>query len=289
MRKILLVAYKVVKSVLGGYGIGRFYPIRIIHNFALKYIKSNFVIIQGHKMFLDAKDSLNLSIYESYEEYETEFVKKEVKKGDVVLDIGANIGYYTLIFAKLVGESGKVFAFEPDPTNFNLLRRNVRNNGYNNVVLINKAVSEKSEKLKLFLSEDNLADHRIYDSQDGRKFIEIGSVRLDDYFKDYSGEINFIKMDIEGAEYGAVQGMPDLIKKSRKIKVISEFWPFGLKKFGVEPVEYLNRLLKYDFEIHNLNEKKKGLGLADAKELLKVYTVEKENHTNLLCIKKEEA
>ena len=287
MKKILLVIYKAVKAVFGGHGIGRIYLIRIINNAVLKHIKSNFVVVRGHKMFLDSKDSLNLSLYGVYEEFETELIEKEVKKEDSVLDIGANIGYYTLIFAKLVGEHGKVFAFEPDPTNFELLRRNIEENGYKNVVLINKAVSDKSERLKLFLSEDNLADHRIYDSQDGRKFIEIESIRLDDYFKGYSGKIDFIKMDIEGTEYGAVRGMGTLFKKTKGLIIISEFWPFGLKRSGVEPVEYLNTLREYGFHLYELNEKEKKLNSVDIAKLLKAYTVGKENHANLLCTEKE--
>lgn len=284
MKKILLAVYKAVKFVLGGHGMGKFYPIKVIHNFVLKHVRSDFVIVQGHKMFLDSKDSLNLSIHGSHEEYETRLIREQIRKGDVVLDVGANIGYYTLIFAELVGESGKVFAFEPDPTNFNLLKQNVENNGYKNVVLINKAVSAQNGRLKLFLSEDNLADHRIYDSQDGRKFIEIESVRLDDYLKDYSGKIDFIKMDIEGSEYGAAQGMSGLLKKSENVKIISEFWPFGLQRSGVEPVEYLNVLLKYGFTLYELNEKSKELDSVDVAKLLKTYTVGKENHTNLLCV-----
>ena len=106
-------------------------------------------------MFLDSNDSLRLSINGTYSEYETDVMKKIVKKGDVDLDLGANIGYYTLIFAKIVGKNGKVFAFEPDLTNFTLLKKNVEINGYKNVVLINKAVSDKTGKLKLFLNERN--------------------------------------------------------------------------------------------------------------------------------------
>ena len=122
-KKILLGIYRVAKCILGGYGIGRFYPIRVFHKFALKKMKSNFAIVQGHKMFLDSEDSLNLSINGIYEENETALIKKEIEQGNIVLDIGANIGYYTLIVAKLVGKNGKVFAFEPDPTNFALLKK----------------------------------------------------------------------------------------------------------------------------------------------------------------------
>lgn len=285
MKKILLTTYKTAQFVLGGHGIGRFYPIRIVKDFVLKRIKSNFAIVQGHKMFLDSRDSLNLSICGIYEEYETEFVIKEIKAGDVVLDIGANIGYYTLIFSKLVGEHGKVFAFEPDPANFVLLRRNVEENGYKNVVLINKAVSDRNGKIKLFLSENNLADHRIYDSHDGRRFVEVESIKLDDYFEKNGIKINFIKMDIEGAEYGAVQGMASLLKETKNLKMISEFWPFGLKNAGVEPQKYLRTLGANGFKIYELNEKQKTTKCVDMARILKTYSVEKQNHTNLFCVK----
>jgi len=202
MRKMLLAMYKKGIKILSGHGIENFYSVKVAHNFVISHLKSTFAEVDGHKMFLDSKDSLNLSINGVYEPFETELVKKEIKKGDVVLDIGANIGYYTLIYAKLVGEEGKVFAFEPDPDNFALLKKNVEINGYRNVILAQKAVSNKTGKIRLYLSEVNKGDHRIYDSHDGRKSIEIETIRLDDYFKNYNVRIDFIKMDVQGAEGG---------------------------------------------------------------------------------------
>ena len=78
-------------------------------------------------------------------------IKQEVKEGNNVIDIGANIGYFTLLFAKLVGPNGKVFAFEPDPTNFSILKKNIEENNYDNVILSQKAISDKTETTKLFL------------------------------------------------------------------------------------------------------------------------------------------
>lgn len=215
MYKVILSIFRKGVKVLSGHGIGKFYPVKVVFHFLSSRLKDTNGIaeVQGHKMFLDSKDTLALSLWGVYEPLETELVKKEVKKGDVVLDIGANIGYYTLIAAKLVGENGKVFAFEPDPTNFAILKKNVELNGYKNVVLVQKAASNKTGKLKLYLSEDNSADHKIYDSHEGRQSTEIEATRLDDYFKNYNGEINLIKMDIEGAEGGAIQGMSSLLQK----------------------------------------------------------------------------
>jgi FkbM family methyltransferase len=288
MRETLLSIYKKIVKLISGHKIKKFYLVKVIHSFLLRFfvepLKSNFVEVNGQKMFLDEKDSLSLSIWGIFEEFETKIVKEKIKKGDVVLDIGANIGYYTLIFAKLVGEKGKVFAFEPDPTNFSILKKNIEINGYKNVVLAQKAISDKNGKIKLYICEDNRGDHRIYDSHNNRQSIEIEAIRLDDYFKDYNGNINFIKMDIQGAEGGATQGMSNILQKNN-LKVISEFWPMGLKKFGIDPEEYLKLLTSSGFRIYEVDEQRKEVIMTDIQKLLKMYSPEKDEHTNLLLIK----
>ena len=67
--------------------------------------------------------------------------------------------------------------------------------------------------------------------------------------------------------------------------MISEFWPIGLKRFGIEPSEYLNLLLKHGFTLHEVNEEDREIKLADVGELLKAYTPESETYTNLLCVR----
>ncbi|MFQ5574888.1 MAG: FkbM family methyltransferase [Terriglobia bacterium] len=171
-------------------------------------------------MYLDSKDSLRLSLNGIYEPLETELVQKEVVEGNVVLDLGAHIGYYTLIFARLVGSQGKVFAFEPGPDNFALLEKNVQVNRYRNVTLVQRAVSEAAGRVRLYLNEGNTADHRMYDSRDGRKHIEVETVRVDDYFAEYEGKIDFIKMDIQGAEGAALSGMVRLIEGVGRTKAL---------------------------------------------------------------------
>jgi len=290
MRKILLSLYKKGKNgvkILFGHGIGEFYPVKVINSFTISHLKSSFAEVQGHKMFLDSIDTLGLSINGIYEPLETELVKKEVKKGDVVLDIGANIGYYTLIFAKLVGEEGKVFAFEPEPTNFALLKKNVEINGYKNVILVQKAVSNKTGKLKLYLCEDNLGDHRIYDPHDGRKSVGIEAIRLDDYFEGRDLKIDFIKMDIQGAEGGAIQGMLNLLRKNKTVKIVTEFWPGGLKRFGTDANEYLKLLTELGFKLYEINEQKEKKPV-NIPKLLERYTPEKEDFINLLCIREND-
>jgi len=181
-----------------------------------------------------------------------------------------------------VGKEGKVFAFEPEPTNFSLLAKNVEINGYKNVVLIKKAVSNKTGKIKLYISEIGSKDHKIYDLNSGRHFIEIESIRLDDYFKDYDGKIDLIKMDIQGAEPSAIQGMAGLLNKNKDVKIITEFAPSLIKKSGAKPEEYLKALMEHGFKLYDINE---GFRLTNISELLEAYASEAGKITDLLCIR----
>lgn len=282
---MLLSIYKKVGKRLYGTGIGRFRLVRAVNKLIIAHVK--FTYVDGHKMFLHPQDSLCLAINEVYEPFETELVKKEIKEGDVVLDIGANIGYYTLIFARLVGEKGKVYAFEPDPDNFALLKKNVEINGYRNVVLVQRAVSNKTGKIKLYLAELS-GGHRIYDSHDNRKSIEIESIRLDDYFNNYNGRIDFIKMDIEGAEGYAIQGMPLLLQKNKKVKIVTEFYPAAIKESGLEPEGFPQMFIKRGFKVYHINEYEGKVEALDTIKLLEICSRGRISNwwsTNLLCIK----
>lgn len=284
LKKTIFSFYKIINKVLSGYGLRKFYFIKHIDRLLLGVLNPKIVEVEGHKIFLDLEDSLRLSLNSGYEPFQTKLIKDLVKEGDVILDIGANIGYYTLLFAKLVGIKGKVIAFEPSPENFNLLSRNIFINGYKNVVLVNKAVSNYVGKIKLYLSKDNKADDRIYNSGDGRDSIEVESITLDNYLNGDMGKIDLIKVDVQGAEGGVVQGMQSLLSKN-KVKLITEFWPFGLKKFGISAKEYIELLFAHGFKLYEIKTKSQAVNLIDSTKLLELYKADnREDVTNLLCL-----
>ena len=140
-----------------GTGLGRFRLLFRLYTLLYQRLAPKGIIlleVQGHRMYVDGQDvgvAPILVVKGVYEEGVTRVFKNEIKPGAVVLDIGANIGYHTLTAARLVGQDGKVFAFEPEPSNFDLLVRNVKINGYSKVIPVQKARSSKRGRARLFL------------------------------------------------------------------------------------------------------------------------------------------
>jgi FkbM family methyltransferase len=181
---------------------------------------------------------------------EIALLHKHIKKGDVVLDIGANIGFYTKILAGLVGETGKVYAFEPDKTNFSYLQKNAA--GLKNVILMNKAVSDKTGTITLYQSDLLNVDHKTYATNDYTSTTEIECVAIDDIIPEH--KVDFIKIDIQGYEYFAFKGMQQIFEKNANLKIITELYPYGLNNSGIQVNEFVSFLRNSEFYIYKLLE-----------------------------------
>lgn len=278
--------YRKIAGALKGTGIGRFHALRKLDAFLVSRLSQHQIVIHGHQMILDDADSLRLSVNHEFEPCETRLFDEQLQEGDVVLDVGANIGYYTLLAARKVGAKGRVYAFEPDPTNFSLLRRNVELNGYSNVTLVNQAVGETSGYLKLYLSDVNAGDHRTYESAGNRRAITIPCTSIDDYFKGQERKLDFIKMDIQGFECRALRGMRDTLESCGDLKLTAEFWPYGLVRAGDSPRELIRLLELNRFKLYDIDERTGSVGPVDVAKLLASYDHNTENFTNLFCVRR---
>lgn len=260
---------------------------RKIKDFLYKKIEApEFTTVMGHKMYLAPHGpiSLELATKGIWEESETELIKKIVSDGDVVLDLGANIGYYTMIFAKLIGPKGKVFAFEPEPNNFELLKKNLTINGYQNSTIEDAAVSDENGEIKLYLSEGRATNHRTFHSKSvSKNFVVVKKVKLDDYFKNnpIRKRISFVKMDVEGSELDALKGMTSILNENKNIKILIEFAPQNIREFGAQPSDLLKILRNHGFSLYEVNSENKNLELVNDEDLLKLQNVV----INLLCKK----
>jgi FkbM family methyltransferase len=233
-------------------------------------------------MYLDASDSLFLSVAGRYERRITELVQQIIQPGDTVIDIGAHIGYYTLIFARCVGPTGHVYAFEPDPGNFEILQKNVSLNGYSNVTLEQRAVSDRSGTVELHRSSRNTGDHRLYDSGDSREMVRVATTSLDERFDVLSADL--IKMDIQGAEGLALEGMKGLLRRSGSVKMITEFCPYVLRLAGTDPQAYLQELVEAGFRLNLIGGSGRAVQPIAVEELIQLCSSKAETWSaDLLC------
>lgn len=174
-------------------------------------------------------------------------IKNKLKPGTVAIDIGANIGFYTMLLSQLVGPKGKVFAFEPEEENYKHLRDKVKNIG--NIVLEKTALGESSGEISLYKSSLLNVDHQTYDTGESRNLETVKCIALDDYL--HSGtKVDLIKIDIQGYDYFALRGMMELVKRSDNLTLVGEVWPYGLKKSGSSAKEYMSLLKSLGFNVY---------------------------------------
>jgi len=296
MKKVLLSFLKRVSKILSGKGLAKIPGVMTLYYFIYKIAKpKNVVLINvlGNKMYVNCKDlgvTSDLLVKGYYEEHETKIFKELVKAGMNIIDIGANIGYYTLIAAKLVGESGRVYAFEPDLTNYELLVKNIKINGYANVFPFQKAVSNKNGKAKFFIAEDSFGNHSFSKSNisEKAKFTEVRTIALDDFFENTikDTKIDFIKMDIQGAEGLAIEGMKNILRNNN-VKIFMEFWLKGLKNCGTDPMKLLKDLQECGFRIRMIGKEEHQPEIMEISEIIELsQDAEKRKKTINLLLEK---
>ncbi|MFC1943356.1 FkbM family methyltransferase [Chloroflexota bacterium] len=239
--------------------------------------------VQRNKMYLVPTASgveLSLFLYGDYEKDQTRVFHEVVKRGMTVVDLGAHIGYYTLIAAELVGPEGKVFAFEPDPENFSLLQRNVDVSGYKNVALVQKAVSGKTGIAKLYLDSESWG-HSLSSTEISKESISVSVTSLDEFFSE-EVRIDIIKIDIEGAEGGAVEGMERILSKGDVKSIFLSSHLRELESEGSSLKEIVDKLTGFGFRFYEISNS----GMREA-DFLEVHYLASKREASpvLLCLR----
>jgi len=162
--------------------------------------------LEGYRMKVDWTKHRSFG-YGTWEHEVVSVISEKVKPGMVALDIGAQSGFYSLMLSKLVGPKGRVIAFEPLPANFRMLEENVALNGATNIQTQHQAVGEHSGEgdMEVPDPEDSLVAGPIMAS-DPRGTMRVPTVSLDDFFLEHGTRVDFIKMDVEGAEGEVLRG-----------------------------------------------------------------------------------
>jgi len=203
----------------------------------------------GQRIETDSVDSLGLRHNRGqYETHETDLCRRLVKPGDRVLDVGANIGYFSLLLGALVCPDGCVVAIEPDPDNYYLLQRNIAMNDLSNTVLAHQlAFGSSSYKGQLFQAIAGNGQHRLFASVCCcDKMTEVDVVAGDTLGL---APLDFVKIDIEGYEPTALRGLAETIMVSPDLKILCEFSPLSIWESGASPVDFLEEMRSLNFQL----------------------------------------
>jgi FkbM family methyltransferase len=223
-----------------------------------------------------------------WEPFETEVFRRLCQPGDVVADLGANIGWYSIIAAHLVGEQGKVFAFEPDSANFEILRENVlASPNAQQMDIFKLALSDFRAQSKLYLCPSNLGDHRLFDDGSPRAWRLVDTSTLDVFFAEIPRKPTLVKSDTQGSEARILRGAQRLFADNWRPILILEFWPFGLSKSGSDPVELIDVLVSLDYGLYEVTEQYPRLiptGRTLSERLKDDLSPHSEQYINLLCL-----
>jgi FkbM family methyltransferase len=179
-----------------------------------------------------------------------ELLEAQVQPGMVVADIGANVGLYTYLLAKCVGERGLVYAFEPNPALFASLETNCRTNGVANARLHNVALGAQDDTLTLTRARFNSGDSRLSRRQASPSSgaVSVPVRPLDALLE--GRPLDFVKIDVQGWELEVFKGMRGQLAGSRPMQIYFEFWPAGLRPVGSDPAELLAFLGQYGFRLY---------------------------------------
>lgn len=230
------------------------YTLAKIRSKGMNYTK--IIRVNNNLMCIDLKDSgicKELYLYRKREPFSTDFVKKIIKENEIVIDIGANIGYYALLEARLANK-GKTYCIEPIPTNINLLKRSIELNNYKNMDVFQYAMGDKNGKSKMYVydkcnwcSLTKNVDATIIDE------IEVPTITLDKFVECYVCQYpTFIRMDVEGYEYQIIKGAFKILESNKPLKLCIELHPHLMSKENM--IELLNILKQRDFKVKAIFE-----------------------------------
>ena len=254
--------------------------------------ETKLVEYQGLKLNLNYSSDIERFILNSkaFEPHLVELSKDFIKEGDIVFDVGANVGIHTTLFSQLVGNTGKVIAFEPNEINLERLYLNLQLNQIENVEVVEKAVGESVKEYDFYeldISSEFTGHHSLVYTETLEEFARTNKINqrkiLGTSIDDFSGENglvpSFLKMDIEGYEYFALKGAQKMLKKADRLTMIIEFNSLRIKSIGLDNFSFIDILRDFDcYEIL-------GPDLYNDFTSLVKYNFDRDIKCDLLCIK----
>ncbi len=264
-------------------------PLKASANWVLKKIIPAKINVDGAVICLNPEDpvisgALALNVFEKDE---IAMFKKLFDPGMTFLDIGANVGLYSGLALSTRDFHGKVICMEPDLESANYLdqtlQANRRETPEGNIIVCRSAASDYQGTALLHKNPENKGDNRLYADASLQASQEIPVTTVDAVCRENGIEhIDFIKIDVQGAEGKAIRGATSILRNSPDCIILSELWPWGLTQYGSSLQSYVDSLQALGFELYEL-KKKGGLHPFDIDTVAREYTGRK--YTNIVGLK----
>jgi len=216
---------------------------------------TTFFLNDGSRFDYPLKTAIGCSLFRGeFESHEIAFLQETLKPGSIFLDIGANGGFYTVIAAKQVGVTGHVYAFEPGHSELEILRHNIAINHLTNVTIVECAIGNKTGKAQLAISSDG-AMNSLAKTNHPQQCIEywqsVEIIKLDDFIqKSGIKKVDFIKIDVEGAEKFVFEGFKNILLSDNEIKIMFEASDLNASAFGYSVKEFLENILSSGMKLY---------------------------------------
>lgn len=232
-------------------------PLRTIYRASLKVMAKGSGLKEiergGMKYLIWTKEDIGkkLLILRSFEANETEFFKRTIKSGDICLDVGGNIGYFSLNFAKSAGPDGRVYVFEPIERNVLTIRLAAIMNRLNNIEVLESAVADSSGEVSLEIPDDDSAYAHMSTGRADARTATVKCITLDEFIKSkHVKKISVLKVDVEGAEHLVLKGASSLLtdKKIRPSVVMAELVNEFLGRFGSSIRDIIRYMEKFGYK-----------------------------------------
>ena len=247
MRIVRRFAFRLYQRILrrfGGFGLSRLSAIQRLDSWIYNNLKSQYAIVLGKRIYVGPRDHLDLSLNNVYEPLATELVKQIVFSGDHVLDVGANIGYYTILLSDLVGETGQVHACEPEELNLRILRENVEQNQLKNVQILDYALGDFDGQSEIHVFPGNRGMNRLWNTHhtetDSIQIIRV--FRAENTTELQDAALDFVKLDVEGFEFRALSAFKKEQFSPDGHILLIEYSPDYLRQADSVPASFLNFL-----------------------------------------------
>jgi FkbM family methyltransferase len=245
-------------------------PLRNLANRVIRSVIPPRLNVRGATVVLNPEDPVvsGALTFRVYERAETKFFCSVRKPGMTFLDIGANVGYYTALALAHIG-NGTVIAMEPDPDNFRYLQQTIDANHGRHTIAVQKAAGSEAGFLTLYRSSSNRGDNRLYPHAFSESSTRVEVCTVDGLLAEHGiASVDLIKIDVQGFEGHVLAGMKQTLRQPANLILLMEFWPFGLKSAGTDPLHLLAELEQAGLRLYQLNAKGKPIPVADKNALI---------------------